>query len=297
MIKAYNYGKKESNGTFKLYLHNAETNWAENQKIYRDDNDNVPTLENIYDAIVLEPGRLGHGLGFFKHPQMYETLIKNDIAIELCLSSNHILQYTPDIRTHPGINFYRSGIPVVIAGDDPGTFGYNELTIEYYLASLAWSLNLYDLRNFAVNSIKYSSLSIEEKYNAFLKWQNEWDKFIFSTYSLVCENDAVNYYNNESVEIKNILPSYSYFNKMINITLYGEGFQNFICKNIICKFGEIETNGYLVKLNQIICESPLSSIPLQNLSLKILVFNRDGLIPQEIETNLKFSILDDSKSG
>ena len=213
------------------------------------------------------------------------------------MTSNHLLQYTPDLRNHPGLNFYRSGIPVVLAGDDPGTFGYNELTIEYYLASLAWHLNLIDLRNLAINSIKYSSLSIEEKYNAFMKWKNEWEKFIFSTYDLVCEKHQVDFYETESIEIKNILPSYSYFNITTNITLYGEGFQNTFCKNIICKFGEIETRGYLIKLNEIICKSPLSSKSHENLSFKILIFNDDGNFSQEIETSFNFSIMIEPKSG
>ena len=37
------------------------------------------------------------------------------------------------MRNHPAINYYRSGILIVIAGDDPGSFGYNDLTVDYYL--------------------------------------------------------------------------------------------------------------------------------------------------------------------
>ena len=288
LIKAYNYGKNESNGTFQLYLHNAETNWAEDQLIsFREDS--VPTLENIYDAMVLEPRRLGHGLGYIKHPQIYETLIKKDIAIELCLASNHLLGYTSDVRTHPGLNYYRSGIPVVLAGDDPGTFGYNELTIEYYLASLAWSLNIYDLRNFASSSIQYSSLADNEKSNALLKWKKEWEKFIFFSYNHIC-NKFVKSFKGKT-EITSILPPYSYFMKKANITLYGEGLESILCKNIICEFGEFQTNGYLSSINEIVCESPVSNQSHANLAVKILILDDAKQVIDEIDTKFNFSII------
>jgi hypothetical protein len=92
------------------------------------------------------------------------------------------------------------------------------LTIDFYLTSLAWNLNIYDLKKLAVNSIKYSSLSITEKQNALFKWNKAWDEFVLSTYGNVCEEKII---SNESVEITDILPTYSYFNLTTNITFYG----------------------------------------------------------------------------
>jgi hypothetical protein len=37
-------------------------------------NDETSTLDNIYDSLVFESKRIGHGLGFFKHPKLYEFL-------------------------------------------------------------------------------------------------------------------------------------------------------------------------------------------------------------------------------
>ena len=65
------------------------------------------------------------------------------------------------MRSHPAINFYRSGLPIVIAGDDPGSFGYNELTVDYYMAFMAWGLNLADLKIIANNSLIYSTVPDE----------------------------------------------------------------------------------------------------------------------------------------
>lgn len=74
-----------------------------------------------------------------------------------------MLGYVPDQRHHPAITYLRYGIPVVLGADDPATFGYNEFTLDWYEAFMAWGLNLGDLRHLAMNSLQYSSLSASEK--------------------------------------------------------------------------------------------------------------------------------------
>ena len=101
LIKAQSYGKNESNDSFQLYVHESDKNLDDNKPIYHTKNDDTIT-ENIYDAIILQINRLGNGLGYIKHPRLYEILIKNDIAIELSVVNNQLLGYTPDIRNHPG---------------------------------------------------------------------------------------------------------------------------------------------------------------------------------------------------
>ena len=49
------------------------------------------------------------------------------------------------MRNHPAVSYYKSGIPIVIAGDDPGSFGYNDLTFDYYLAFMSWGMSSLDL--------------------------------------------------------------------------------------------------------------------------------------------------------
>ena len=78
---------------------------------------------------------------------------QKDICIEISLASNKVLNYVEDVRMHPGINYMRSGLRIVLSGDDPGTFGYNELTVDYYLAFMSWSLDLKDLKQLALNNI------------------------------------------------------------------------------------------------------------------------------------------------
>ena len=65
-------------------------------------NDETSALNNIYDAIIFKSHRIGHGLGIFKHPNLYQFLKKRNIAIEVCPASNQIL----------GNNFFKKRIIV-----------------------------------------------------------------------------------------------------------------------------------------------------------------------------------------
>jgi adenosine deaminase CECR1 len=267
LINLFNYSK-QSNNTFNLLFHAGETNWPD-EYLPANYGDDVATLENIYDALVLRTRRIGHGIGLAKRPDLYDYIRQQQIAIEICPTSNQILGYVADLRNHPGIVYHRSGIPIVLAGDDPGSFGYNQLTVDFYMATMAWSLNLADLKQFAFNSIQYSSLPNNTKNDGFQKWTNQWNLFIDSSYQLACNQ---RFYNG-IMNISDVLPSYGPVNQSINITIFGEGFQMAICKNIICKFGEIQTNGIFVDINEIICPTPLNNNVVSTVSISLVIGN------------------------
>ncbi|CAF1279676.1 unnamed protein product [Adineta steineri] len=279
LINAFNYSQI-SNQSFNLLFHAGETNWPE-KHIPSNHGDGVSTFENIYDALVLRTHRIGHGLSLAKRPDMYKYISERKIAIEVCPASNQILGYIADLRNHPGIVYHRSGIPIVLAGDDPGSFGYNQLTVDFYLATMAWSLNLADLKQFAWNSIEYSSLPSNRKNQGFQKWRNQWDLFINSSYKLACNQS----FSNVIMNISDILPAYGPYDKSINVTLFGSGFEIAICKNITCKFNEKETKGMIVDLNEIICPTPLNNNHLSTVSISLII---DKKI---IQSGLKFKFI------
>jgi adenosine deaminase CECR1 len=260
---AYNKSRL-SNGTFGLYFHTVETNWPEDM-IESQYGDNVATLENIYDSLVLDTHRIGHGLGMIKHPKLYDWIKNKQIAIEVCPASNQILGYISDLRNHPAINYLRSDIPIVLAGDDPGSFGYNELTIDYYLAFISWGLNLADLKKISRNSIEYSSIPNRIKGEAIKKWSQSWQEYISKTYSLACSKN----YPLNNLNVTNIYPSIGPLNKHTNVTIYGYGFENFLCKRLQCVFGKEKTEAYLTHSNRIQCDTPIFSELTRNLPVYI----------------------------
>jgi len=149
--------------TLPLYLHSGESNWTEN--------------ENVLDAILLDSRRIGHGLTLFKHPFLMEIVKERGIAIEVCPISNQVLGYVADLRNHPAVLYINSGLPVVICPDDPGIWKCS-FSHDFYVAFMAWGLDLKCLKQLAMNSLLYSAMSSEEKEDALRHWREKWAKFI-----------------------------------------------------------------------------------------------------------------------
>lgn len=70
---------------------------------------------------------------------------------------------------------------MVISCDDPSFFEANPLTDDFFQAFVGIASSRSDLRTLkklATNSIKYSSLSADEKVDAMAKWSRRWDLFV-----------------------------------------------------------------------------------------------------------------------
>jgi adenosine deaminase CECR1 len=151
--------------TLPLYLHSGESNWAEN--------------ENLYDAVLLGATRIGHGLALIKHPLLMDLVKARDIAIEVCPVSNQILRYIPDLRNHPAVYYINAGLPVVLSSDDPGNMRHS-LSHDFYTAFMAWGLDLRGLKQLAMNSLRYSAMTPDEKKRALTTWERRWEVFVTS---------------------------------------------------------------------------------------------------------------------
>jgi len=145
------------------FFHAGESNWDDNG--------------NLFEALLLHSQRIGHGLALAKHPLLLERVRDRKIAVEVCPISNQVLGYVPDLRNHPALFWMRDGVPVTLNPDDPGmmqaTFSH-----DFYVAFMAWGLDLADLKQLAMNSLRYSSLSDDEKTMAIATWTVRWNEFI-----------------------------------------------------------------------------------------------------------------------
>jgi adenosine deaminase CECR1 len=146
-----------------LYLHSGETNWVEN--------------ENIYDAILLGAARIGHGLALIKHPLLIDIVKARGIAIEICPISNQLLGYIPDLRNHPAVHYINAGVPIVLSPDDPAIMQHS-LSHDFYVAFMAWGLDLRALKQIAINSLAYSAMTANEKRHALAAWERRWNAFV-----------------------------------------------------------------------------------------------------------------------
>ena len=163
-----------------MYFHVVETSWPHDLKpSVNQESDPLTTMHNVFDTMVLDTKRMGHGLGVIKNPSVVEWLYKNQIPVETCPVSNQILGIIPDIRNHPAMSLYRRGIPIILGSDDPGTFGYDHFTIDWYHIFMAWGLTLVDLKTISYNSVNYSSLALKQDHlnAATTKWTNQWNRY------------------------------------------------------------------------------------------------------------------------
>ena len=147
-----------------LYLHDGESDWA--------------SVQNLYDAYLLNSRRIGHGFNLMHFPELMEDIKAADICIEVSPLSNQILGYIDDLRLHPASYLLKNGVQVSINSDDPGIFNYNGLSYDFWTIFLAWELDLKALKKLSMNALTYSALSEAEKKVAFSHWQKKWDAFV-----------------------------------------------------------------------------------------------------------------------
>ena len=74
-----------------------------------------------------------------------------------------VLGYTLDLRSHPIRDLTFKGLQFSVNSDDPGFFNYTGVTLDYAYLTLAWELNIRDLKKITLNGIKYSSVSEDKK--------------------------------------------------------------------------------------------------------------------------------------
>ncbi|KAL1518154.1 hypothetical protein ABEB36_001822 [Hypothenemus hampei] len=153
----------------KFYFHAGETNQYGGTDL------------NLFDAIMLNSSRIGHGFGLTKHRELMTIGKCRDIAVELCPISNQVLKLVDDPRNHPGVMLLSENYPVVIGNDDPAAWGATGVSYDWYVVflSMTWPEHgLRVLKKLAENSIVYSAMNTEERDEALKIWERQWNDFI-----------------------------------------------------------------------------------------------------------------------
>lgn len=56
--------------------------------------------------------------------------------------------------------------------------GYEGTTLDWLYVFLSWDLNIADLKKLALNSIKYGSITHDEKQKLYVFFNYKWDRFL-----------------------------------------------------------------------------------------------------------------------
>ena len=103
----------------------------------------------------LSPDRLGHGVRSVEDPGVLERVIREQITLEVCPTSNVALGVYPDLASVPVRGLMQAGARVALGADDPLLFG-SRLLDQYQSARLDQNLDDEGLAALARHSIEGS---------------------------------------------------------------------------------------------------------------------------------------------
>ncbi|HTC91721.1 MAG TPA: adenosine deaminase [Bryobacteraceae bacterium] len=108
--------------------------------------------ESVWGALAIGAERIGHGIAAAKDPALMAQLRKDNIPLEVCISSNVCTGAVASLEEHPVRALYDAGVPITINTDDPAFFR-TTLTREYELAEKTFGLPAVEL---AANGFQYA---------------------------------------------------------------------------------------------------------------------------------------------
>lgn len=96
--------------------------------------DGNATDHNLFDALLLDSRRIGHGFSLYKHPQLLEDAADSHVMIEVCPISSEVLRLATDALHHPISAMIAHGVATAISNDDPAMMGQHApgLSFDFY---------------------------------------------------------------------------------------------------------------------------------------------------------------------
>jgi aminodeoxyfutalosine deaminase len=119
--------------------------------------------DSIYGALdSLKAERLGHALRAGEDASLLSRLVRDQVPLELCVTSNLRTGCCAELSEHPLRRYFDAGALVTLNTDDPEMF-QTTLVREYQLAQDAFGFTNEELQQLAANSFRASWLPEERK--------------------------------------------------------------------------------------------------------------------------------------
>lgn len=117
---------------------------------------------SVNTALDFGPTRIGHGHHCFDDPAVTQRVIDNDIALEICLTSNIQCKTQPSFKEHPAKKLLDMGARVTLNTDNM-ILSNTTLDKEYEIAMKETGFTYNDLIQCNINSIKASFMPEADK--------------------------------------------------------------------------------------------------------------------------------------
>ncbi|CAG8628415.1 3362_t:CDS:2 [Paraglomus brasilianum] len=132
----------------------------------------IPSSVSEHSSLItIPPDRIGHGT--YLDPLGKEFLIKNNIPIEMCMTSNVLCKTVKKFEDHHIKEFLDLKHPCVLGTDDKGIF-LSDLSMEYGIAASTFSLTQRQLYELSYQSIDYIFSNNSTKESLKAQWNAWW---------------------------------------------------------------------------------------------------------------------------
>lgn len=114
-----------------------------------------------WDALKLDPDRIGHGIRSIEDPALVRKFARRRTPFEMCVISNKTTGLIKDVKQHPMRELYEAGIPLIIASD--GCNDGSTLSDNYRLIQKKLGFSQEEMDNFRQNSWKYAFRNMKRR--------------------------------------------------------------------------------------------------------------------------------------
>lgn len=118
--------------------------------------------ESVWKALEFGASRIGHGVRALEDPELVEELLRQQIPLEVCPTSNVCTAMFSGIEEHPIMEMLDRGLKVTLNTDDPSIEG-TTIEKEFSLLREKAGLTAEDERLLTENAIEAAFLSEDEK--------------------------------------------------------------------------------------------------------------------------------------
>lgn len=121
-----------------------------------------PPASIVESLDVLDADRIDHGVAAIRDPELLARLVRDQVVLDVCPSSNVGLGLFPSLEAHPVAAFWRAGVNMTISSDDP-PFVHTTLTDELRHVVRLAGLTRDDLAELQRRAARHSFASSEAK--------------------------------------------------------------------------------------------------------------------------------------
>ncbi|KAF2214847.1 hypothetical protein CERZMDRAFT_110415 [Cercospora zeae-maydis SCOH1-5] len=156
-----------------------------------------PDNSNLYDSLLLNAKRIGHGYALLRHPLLIEPYKKKNICVELCPTSNELLGLCSNVREHRYYELLAAGLHCTLNADNPSLFrgpslDNKSLSYEFYQVLVGEpKMNIHGWKQLAHWSIEHSCLDHDQRMQLKATFDQEWETFcqwVVDTYQEYAES-------------------------------------------------------------------------------------------------------------